>query len=66
MLNKFLKWIQGPAAHNATMSELDRFIQAFEAQRTEEPASRVQEKKKNDWIALRRDQPIKTAPKSLL
>lgn len=48
-------WLQGPAAHNGVMSSLDAFIHDFEKKRTTEPASRVKEKKKSDWIAQRRD-----------
>jgi len=51
----FYRWILGPAGQQGQLSDLDRFIKAFESARKQHPASRIQEQQKAAKIAALRD-----------
>ncbi len=63
MLEKLLNFILGPARKNSIKSELDLFIQSFEANRKTEPLSRKKEKARLATIFKKRDFAIRPCQK---
>lgn len=63
MLEKIFNFILGPARNNGKKSELDLFLESFEANRTTEPLSRKKERDRFLTIFKKRDLAIRPCEK---